>query len=506
MKKREEKIHKMSVSDILEQMSTNTYQFIDQDRNYSIENPFESELSQDEHKDDFVMGDVADFFENVEEADVDPEYRSLNNRLISASISGNFEECQHLTTHPQFDLFVNLSDHCGLTAVNYATNNGHTNIVELLTQNGALPDTKSITDFFRFVDTNGIVSKDSIREIDQVDRIKALRKESTFSEMAPPIPKVTVKKTSTTKKTSSFSENMKRNFAKSGFSEDRKTVERVPQGEEIDTTKMEEILSTHQKIGESFTSINAKIIELYSGRNVTGLLISEDKIDAAIVNHRNLMLPEMKDKETLFTEVKNVIRLQITKIGSKKLRFITDEIYQIISFYRDVYKRMIDFNRVYIKKSRIHGRGVFALKPIKKGDIITFYFPYLVEYIHKFEEEEGFVITPIISRRKFGGKIEELDNLRKSAIRLSNDAVMIGDDEYYGDTRFVGHMVNDPCDFRSGLITSADYESEIKAKSNATLIRYNEDVRFIYLVANRDIVKDEEILVPYGCNYWEISK
>jgi hypothetical protein len=39
---------------------------------------------------------------------------------------------------------------------------------------------------------------------------------------------------------------------------------------------------------------------------------------------------------------------------------------------------VIKLNKVYVGQSRLHGLGVFAKKPIKRGEIITYYPPHYI--------------------------------------------------------------------------------------------------------------------------------
>lgn len=332
-----------------------------------------------------------------------------------------------------------------------------------------------------------------------------------------PLDEVIVKpKKKSSKKTngfgSSFAANMKKNFKKVGYSEGREQVKiEIPQREETTPAQMEEIINQferNQMKQSSYSAVNNRFVEEFSSRNVSLLLVQTSNISPEIQEYRNQMLPNVLPKEKLFKLVKNVMLKQISNMKTKKIQTCVDEIYDIALFYRDMFSRLIDLKKAYVKKSRIHGNGVFVSSNMKRGDIITFYFPYFIEYIYEDEEnkKEAFTVVPIISRREFNSNTDELDNLRRGTIRMSNTMMMVGDDQYYGDNRFLGHIVNDPCDFTSEIVTTVEYERQITEKANAALIRYDKDSRFIYLVATKDINKDSEVLVPYGCRYWEISE
>lgn len=314
---------------------------------------------------------------------------------------------------------------------------------------------------------------------------------------------------------SSFATNMRKNFAKTGFSEGRNSGSdrkiELPHREETTPEQMEDIIKQFEKSQmneSSFAAVNSRFVAEYTNRNVSLLLTQPSNISPEIQEYRNKMLPEILGKDKLFDLVKNVMRKQISSMGKKRIQTCVDEIYEVAIFYRDMFLRLIDLKKAYVKKSNVHGKGVFVSSNLKRGDIITFYFPYFLEYMYEDKEnkEEAFTIVPIISRRDFQSNMDELDNLRRGTIKLSDRMMMIGDNEYYGDNRFLGHMVNDPCDFTCEIVTTVEYERQITEKSNAALVTYSKDARFMYLVATKDIPADTEVLVPYGCRYWEIPE
>lgn len=313
-------------------------------------------------------------------------------------------------------------------------------------------------------------------------------------------------------KPTSFVNAFKKNFSKNGFSDEREFNRiKVPKGKETTVDEMEEIL---KKSGISlnntgtYSAINNIFLEKYSKRDVSRLLVPQDRVDSVLFENRIKMLPVEPNKDNLKQMVTGLLQQQLTTITNEEISNATEIIYEYILFYRDFFLRIIEINNITVKESSIHGKGVFATKDIKEGSLITFYFPYFLEYVYTSvvnDKEEGIVILPILSRRRFSrNNNDEIDYLRKGTIRISDHFMLVGDDQYFTDHRICGHMINDPCDFSKGKVTSEEYERQIIIKANASVVSYEKDRRFIYVAATRDIKQGEEILIPYGSRYWEL--
>lgn len=147
-------------------------------------------------------------------------------------------------------------------------------------------------------------------------------------------------------------------------------------------------------------------------------------------------------------------------------------------------------NKIYIKNSNIQGLGVFALKNIKKGDIISLYPSELVIY------HDNDKIYPIGTERviKKYNLNKNMDDYMKNNVYIYNineNYSIVGDPYYIKDTNHVGHILNDGC----------NDDENYKLNSNCIYYRYK---IFILIVANRDINMNEELLVSYLQNYWEM--
>lgn len=417
---------------------------------------------------------------------------------------GDYDECLKLTNHPKFFDFCNLKDDCGFNALDYSISYGHNKIHELLIETGLKSDSKNISDFINIGNTDDIELETHYNN----DEFNFSECDSKSTDSF-----VEIKKKSSVKKenegglfSKNFAKSMQKNFAKNGFSENRSNDKpfKVPERAEVTPEQIDEMMlkmNTNQ-----YALRNNEFLEQYSSRDVSKLLIKEPNIDVNLLEHRNRMLPPSPVKSDLINTIKSCLKLQIGYVSKKNIEKIVDKVYEKLIFYRDMFLRLIPINNVVVKPSLIHGQGIFATKQLKKGEIITFYFPYFLEHVYTDTEkkQEGIILVPVISRRSFTDNNDELSAMRKGSIKIDFDFFLVGDDKYIGDQRFLGHLANDPCDFSKGNIDFVKYEKEIIEKANASVVSYSEDRKFIYLVATKTIKIDEEILVPYGANFWEI--
>lgn len=306
-----------------------------------------------------------------------------------------------------------------------------------------------------------------------------------------------------------FAKNLAKNFSKTDFSENRHEKFVLPNRKEVTPEEIQDMIINRGL--ETFRGKSNEFLEEFSSKDVTKYLMNAEKIQPMLRLHRTTMCSESPVRADLYQSIKNNLEAQKKGVGKAVLNRITDSIYEMIKFYLEMYHRLIDIGRVEVRDSPIHGKGVFATRKIKRGDVITFYFPYFLNYnyadIHDTKREEtADIVIPVISRRRFeGNSAEKYDELFKSTIKIPDNFYLMGDDEYISDSRFLGHMVNDPCNFKNGPVDHLKYDSEILKNANATVVSYTGDRRYIYVGAMRDIEINEEILVPYGGRYWGIN-
>lgn len=128
------------------------------------------------------------------------------------------------------------------------------------------------------------------------------------------------------------------------------------------------------------------------------------------------------------------------------------------------------YNNVYIKKSIIcNGLGIFSNKVFKKGDIITWYNGFIVNYknLKKYKYNKYVIEYKSLNIKKYIIGNSDVKNIKgKGLAQFANDAIYIN----------------------------------LTGKTNNSY--FNQNGRYIFLLASKDIKKHDEILASYGMNYW----
>jgi hypothetical protein len=129
-------------------------------------------------------------------------------------------------------------------------------------------------------------------------------------------------------------------------------------------------------------------------------------------------------------------------------------------------------NNVYIKQSEVcSGLGIFARKIFKENDIITWYYGDIVDYKYinskKYKRNKYIIEYKSLNKKKIIIGISDINKIKgKGLAQLANDAICFN-------------------------LTKKNNNSYFTQKG-----------RYILLIASRTIYKNEEILVPYGMEYW----
>jgi hypothetical protein len=167
-------------------------------------------------------------------------------------------------------------------------------------------------------------------------------------------------------------------------------------------------------------------------------------------------------------------------------------------------KTRFEFNsgNVYISNSKIHGKGVFAKRDIKKNEIITLYPPdLLVYYPNENRHESGHIKNVIVSKdcKTIINNDKDFNSLMKYAYDVNTKYTIIGDPNNLDDPNYLGHMINDGYLLKSDD-NKFDYLEKSVKSSNAIYKTIKEYV--IVIEANKDINKGDEIFIMYGYYYW----
>jgi len=165
------------------------------------------------------------------------------------------------------------------------------------------------------------------------------------------------------------------------------------------------------------------------------------------------------------------------------------------------------FDKVELKASTTHGRGVFAKQDIKEGEIITLYPPdIIVQYPLGRSNTKSMVTTRVSNRMP-----ESMDTEEKAVkeyleqwqykFEIDKNYSIVGHPDHTDNPTYLGHMINDrfSCDFDK--ITPDKYLRLSLAKANAQF--QSIDGVCIVAVATKDIPCGEEVYVSYGPSFWE---
>lgn len=165
----------------------------------------------------------------------------------------------------------------------------------------------------------------------------------------------------------------------------------------------------------------------------------------------------------------------------------------------------VRLDNVYLKESKIHGRGVFAKRDIEKFEVITYYPADLVITNRKVEEPTGGYVSFLSNRyiAKFGCKMD-LDgaNMNYLDYAFGSDGKtvesIVGCPEFDDNPHLMGQFINDCTSHDSSKESIKNYEDNYFVGLNCIIIFGIQTV----IIAERDIKKDEEILTTYGVSYW----
>jgi len=161
----------------------------------------------------------------------------------------------------------------------------------------------------------------------------------------------------------------------------------------------------------------------------------------------------------------------------------------------------LDIDKVVINKSKIHGNGLFAKVPIKKGDIITLYPCDILAYFPEANRDKpDHIIAYMFSDDSIKDVFYENKKYYKDYQLVVNESYsIIGIPEICDNPAYLGHICNDGARGHSEKDKKI-YETVSVLKSNAYFKNICDCMMAI--VAIRDINIDEEILVTYGHGYW----
>ena len=162
-------------------------------------------------------------------------------------------------------------------------------------------------------------------------------------------------------------------------------------------------------------------------------------------------------------------------------------------------------NKVEIKDSRVHGRGVFATKVIYEGDLVTFYPGDICEFLPNGDRANPHWSGVFPSERfatHFGRDAIKDRRDNAYAYDVSKNYTIIGDPMFDSDPNYMGHFINDGAKPGTSDKSKPIYETISYLKTNCKFVHVQHDLQ-VAIVATKDIKPGEELFVMYGVPYWE---
>jgi len=153
---------------------------------------------------------------------------------------------------------------------------------------------------------------------------------------------------------------------------------------------------------------------------------------------------------------------------------------------------------VEVRKSKVHGNGVFAKQNIKKDEILTF---YPIDILKLKVDDDSCIAT--FSKRylnKYGAVYD--DRFTDYQYRMPDNNLIIGCPDFTDNNNFIGHIINDISKHNKTSKSIKKYKNDIK-KCNAILYNCSDNNLYVPVLASRDIIQNEEIFVSYGVQYWD---
>lgn len=168
-----------------------------------------------------------------------------------------------------------------------------------------------------------------------------------------------------------------------------------------------------------------------------------------------------------------------------------------LKYYKNKYQKYFsisnqissNYDKVYLKESKIHGVGVFANKDFDIGEAITI---YPAHYIFKVNEYSIFNIEN-----------ELTCNFMDYRYDIDNNISIIGNPDLKNNMMLVGHLCNDGYKHNFTISNKKNkklYNTKSKYANNSTYLKCDNDI--VNIISIKKIKKDEEICVSYGFNYW----
>ena len=244
------------------------------------------------------------------------------------------------------------------------------------------------------------------------------------------------------------------------------------------------------------------IIDLHSkslNKNELNTIFNENDINNMISSYENEN-NEINEEEKTILKMFHTSKLLISRIHKKD----TNEIIKDALIYMTDNPYPLKYNNIEIRKSEIHGNGVFATKDIEKNTIVTFYPAHCIKYN---DEKDNIGRNKHIFPVK---KFFEVDN--NYTINVNETYSIIGDPKNVNNPLLLGHMINDSQSLKIEInnetlenIKNKISEYLLKSNNNCMTV-HNKESGICYIKTTKNIKKDEELLMSYQFPYWLSKK
>jgi hypothetical protein len=168
-----------------------------------------------------------------------------------------------------------------------------------------------------------------------------------------------------------------------------------------------------------------------------------------------------------------------------------------------------NFFPVELKKSKIHGNGLFVTRKVPKGEVLTMYPCHMMA----FKPKNG---NPVkLFFKNYEQKNFTMDYAQMLKSTHDDNVYVVGDPTIPFVRSTSAHFINDPYPYTQNLKTLSkdanletlgkayiDYELRVQSMANSAI--YHTDT-YAYAKAIKNIEEGEEILAPYDFDYWYVG-
>jgi hypothetical protein len=177
---------------------------------------------------------------------------------------------------------------------------------------------------------------------------------------------------------------------------------------------------------------------------------------------------------------------------------ITTQNLMICAIYANLHKldinKIIDLqlNKVEVKKSNVHGNGVFATQQIAKCEVVTLY-PFHVIFKNGYDKYKFAKNINPVPYNQFNGYKYTTDDKHLTIAGLPN---------IHDNPTYLGHILNDYCNSSCETF----YREQTLLGSNCIfqdIVDLNNKCIYVAVITIADIGVGEELFVSYGNEYWK---